>query len=300
MFNSSMRILMILTILFCGCEAKAMNKTWHEKHGWNAENYFSDDKVIALCKAIEANDLESMRKLLDAGADINTKGTGNMTPLLWAFPDNKPERFRLLLERGADPNVTITSNFGVPNGFLVGDSVTHMSCKAHFSYFEDVFKNGGDPNLPSKIETNKNETPIFFVIRSGGADVKKKIEMLIKKGADINKCVDITPLILSAYHGGQYELAMFLIDSGADIHAYQDNGVNKLTHALVKAEKTLLKIVTAHQRADYDKLVKYLEQHGESLDEARTDLKRWEEWNGSLRELYQREKEERIEREKNK
>jgi ankyrin repeat protein len=291
---------MIATILFSGCQAKAMNKNWHEKHGWKAAKFFSDFKVIELCNAIEANDLVSMRKLIDAGADVNSKGIGNMTPLLWAFPDNKPERFRLLLENGANPNVTITSNFGVPDGFLVGDCVTHMSCKTHFSYLEDVFNHGGDPNLPSQIETNKNETPIFFVIRTGGEDAKKRIEILLKKGADINHCVNVTPLILSAYHGGQYELAMFLIESGADIHAYQDNGVNKLTHALVKAEKTLLKNASPQQRADYGKLVMYLERNGESLEEARSDLKRWEEWNGSLRELYQREKEERLEREKNK
>jgi hypothetical protein len=49
--------------------------------------------VIALCKATEANDIAEIDRLVAAGADVNAQGEGNMTPLLWAYPDNKLERF---------------------------------------------------------------------------------------------------------------------------------------------------------------------------------------------------------------
>src|SRR5689334_16940629 len=81
--------------------------TWHEKHNWKAEDYFVDPQVIALCRAIEANDLAEMDRLIAAGADVNGQGKGKMTPLLWALPDNKLARFERLLQHGADPNVII-------------------------------------------------------------------------------------------------------------------------------------------------------------------------------------------------
>ena len=113
----------LAAIIGCG------ERTFHEKAGWKAEDYFDDPQVIALCKAIEANDLEEMKQLIDAGADVNAKGKGNMTPLLWALPDNQLERFKMLLEHGADSNVIIESDFNTRGGMRAGDSVTHMVFK---------------------------------------------------------------------------------------------------------------------------------------------------------------------------
>ncbi len=104
-----------------GCDAQVSEKTLHQKLGWKAEGFFADPKVIELCRAIEA--------LIAGGVDVNAKGKGNMTPLMWAFPDEKLPRFEMLLRAGADPNVYITSDLGVPNGFTKGDSVTHMACR---------------------------------------------------------------------------------------------------------------------------------------------------------------------------
>jgi hypothetical protein len=41
--------------------------SWHSKCGWKAEEYFSDPQVVALCKAIEANDLKEIDRLVAAG-----------------------------------------------------------------------------------------------------------------------------------------------------------------------------------------------------------------------------------------
>jgi hypothetical protein len=103
--------------------ARVTNAPWHEQHGWNATDFFADPQVIALCDAIAADDVARMKELIAAGADVNARGKGNMTPLLWAFVDNKPERFRLLLEAGANPNVDIESDFGIRQAFGPGESV---------------------------------------------------------------------------------------------------------------------------------------------------------------------------------
>lgn len=120
-------------------------ESWHEKFKWKAEDYFDNPQVIALCKAIEANDLKEIDRLVADGANVNAKGKGNMTPLLWAFPDNKSKRFKKLLEHGADPNVIVENDFNTKmSGIRPGDSVTHLVCKTRFpKYFDYVFQHGG-------------------------------------------------------------------------------------------------------------------------------------------------------------
>ena len=249
---------------------------------WRAENFFDDPNVIELCRAIETNDLAQMKQLIDAGVDVNAKGKDNMTPLLWAFPDNKLERFKILMEAGADPNVYIKSNLGVSRAFRAGDSVTHMAARTYFPYFDVVFENGGDPNLPSKTMPLRAETPIFTVITAGGPKAKERIKALIAMGANINHRNNSgdTPLRLAAGFGGQYDLCLFLIDSGADPSIYYSNGTQKLTHVLAKADG-LLSIANPEQRAAYDRLVKRLyDEYGESVDEARQDLERYGSYSG--------------------
>jgi ankyrin repeat protein len=143
-------------LVAAGCEKPRpiLAATWHQTCGWKAADYFDDPQVIALCKAIEANDLKEIDRLVAAGADVNAKGKGNMTPLLWAFPDNKLPRFKRLLEHGADPNVILSEHdFNARGEMKAGKSVTHMASTTSFpGYFEAVFEHGGDVNL---VETGK-------------------------------------------------------------------------------------------------------------------------------------------------
>jgi hypothetical protein len=93
-------VVAVALVLGCGWSlgwgllAMLPGATVHQRCGWKAEDYFTDPKVIALCHAIEANDLAEMERLVKAGADVNAQGKDKMTPLLWAFPDKaekKPE-----------------------------------------------------------------------------------------------------------------------------------------------------------------------------------------------------------------
>lgn len=274
---------------FADKPAQMIKPTWHEKFQWNAKDYFSEPKVIALCKAIEANDLELIDRLVAEGADVNAVGKGNMTPLLWAYPDNKPERFKKLLEHGADPNVIVESDFNTRmSGIRPGDSVTHMVCKSWFpKYFDYVFQHGGNPNLWNRDD---HETPIFMLIRGPAKEKEAKLQRLIDLRADIDANIDNeytggrTPVITATSAFGQYNLALQLLEAGADYKTYLTTQNKRLIHIVVK-EENRQQYCTPQQKADYKKLVRWLEDHGESVKEARADIERWKSWSKTTGEF---------------
>ena len=293
----------LLAITGCGVMNLLPSRTYHQRCGWKAEDYFTDPKVIALCRAIEANDLAEMERLVQAGTDVNARGKGNMTPLLWAFPDNHVPRFKWLLEHGADPNVKIESEFNT-RGFMVpGDAVTHFVCKTAFpGYFDAVFEHGGDPNLRTSLY---EDVPLTLVIKGGGGGNREgKIRALIAAGADPDMFSgQITPTVNAVTWGGQYGLANLLLDLGADHRVYEKNGMRRLIHFAVLEEQAF-RGDDPQQKADYQALLKRLTDRGESIELARKDIKRWDSWSGATydqkmaAEIAERKAREKAEAEK--
>ena len=282
-FFHHLALMVTLLITHCGCAWPAAAAPWHEQHGWKAADFFADPQVVALGDAIVANDLDRMKELIAAGADVNARGKENMTPLLWAFFDGKPERFRLLLEAGADPNVSIESDFGIPHALNPGDSVTHMACRSEFGHFWDVFAHGGDPNLPNKEAAFRGETPVYSVIKSAAGDKKERIARLAELGASLNRApgVEASPLVTAEGYFGRYDLCLLLIDLGADPRQYEGDELTKITHLLCgrleqKQRGTgQLRNASPQKLADFNRLVERLEAMGESMAAAQADRVRW-------------------------
>ena len=65
--------------------------------------------VNPFCKAIMSGDIDTVKKLIDLGADVNEKSVG-MTPAMFAARYNKPEILRLLIDDGA--NLKLKSDKG--------------------------------------------------------------------------------------------------------------------------------------------------------------------------------------------
>jgi len=271
----------------CGLLNLLPGRTIHQKCGWKAEDYFADPKVIALCKAIEANDLAEIERLVKSGADVNTQGKGEMTPLLWAFPDNKLPRFKRLLEHGANPNVVVESDFGTKGHIREGDSVTHLACSTSFpGYFDAVFDHGGDPNQPFFLKlglglANQNYPPLKAVIGALGPKPEEKLERvtrLIALGADMNVLTpNSTPVMYAVLWPGQFDLALLMLEAGADFRKYMDDDSTRVIH-LVAMQEDRLNGYSPEKRAKFWELVKWLEDHGESYEEAKADLARWASW----------------------
>jgi len=263
----------------CGVLNLLPGRTFHQRCGWRAEDYFTDPKVVALCRAIEANDLAEMERLVQEGADVNAQGKDKMTPLLWAFPDNHLPRFKWLLERGANPNVVVEGEFNSRRSISRGESVTFMACKTPYpGYFEAVFDNGSDPNIRHTGPLGFSQTPLFAVITRGGGDKAAKVRRLIDLGADMNDRVSGgTPVMQAVTWFGQYDLALMMLQAGADHRTYQHNEYRRLIHVVAGQERGLGQFAP-EQRARFHDLVKWLEDHGESYEAAKADIARWDSW----------------------
>ncbi len=252
------------------------SSSWHTKYNWQAEDYFDDPQVIALCDAIEANDLPEMDRLIAAGADVNAIGKDNMTPLLWAFPDNKLDRFTKLLEAGADPNVVVTSYFD-SKGIMPDDSVMTLAAGTNFEgYLKAVLKHGGDPNLEGRL----GRLPLHCVMTSG-PNPEERIKMLLKAGADINGVGEAgDPPIIRAAGYGNFPLAIFLLEQGADPRV-RDAHLSNIADTLVIREMNNSKRWPPSVRADFFRLEQWLLDHNISVKNARADFTRWKAWSKS-------------------
>ncbi len=265
-------VLFVILMLFPGClqTKSTSHSSWHQKFKWQAGEYFTTPLEIALCNAIEANDLDEMERLIAKGADVNARGVGSMTPLLWAFPDNKMERFKLLLGNGANPNVVVESDFGTHGAIIPGDSVTHLAARTVFpEHFLWVMKDGGNPNLEHR---RHRATPLHAVIESLGANKCERIQALINAGADLEHHSLGDAPAKHAIARGQYEIVLQLLHAGADYRAYGDGQLTRLIHVLAMSNRP--------KDDSYYKLLRWLEVRGESLEEAKVDLARWDSWNG--------------------
>jgi len=303
-FHDFINSFLVFALLFsqggCGEVRQATAKTWHQKFDWKAEGFFDDPQIIALCKAIEAEDIKEIDRLVAAGTDVNAKGKGNMTPLLWAYPDNKPERLKRLLEHGADPNVIFESDFNTgQKASFPGGSVTHMASSTWFpKYFDYVFQHGGNPNLKKSSILGRGETPLFTVIKNPSENSKAKVQRLIELGTDLDHvCVglEITPAIMATNAFAQFDIALQLLQAGANPKIYMTNSNMKLAHLVARANSRLPQC-TPQQKKDYKKLAMWLEKNGESLAKAQADLDRWRSWSGTRKEKKMRRDKEVAER----
>ena len=66
--------------------------------------------VNPFCIAISKGDIESVKKFIDYGANVNEKSNG-MTPLMFAARYNKVEIIKLLLSKGARLDVKDENGF---------------------------------------------------------------------------------------------------------------------------------------------------------------------------------------------
>lgn len=171
--------------------------------------------LTALHFAVREGDLETLKILVEAGANVNQVSEFGWTPLLTATQNRYYQMGKFLLGHGADPNI---ANEGGWNPLYIatdnrniegGDYPTRKPDMDHLDFIRLLLKHGADPNLrmASSTETRtifthqwlREEGATPFLRASQSSDIEL-MKLLLEHGADpnITTSIGVTPLMVAA------------------------------------------------------------------------------------------------------
>ena len=242
----------ILFLAFLGLNFICPQAVWaeyNENEAYTAQHQHNKIKAtLKLFKAINNNDLEQVKKLIKAGADVNAKSDIEGTPLILAVEKRNTEIVKFLLSSGADVNKKITSVECIEG---CGSPLLNAASEGQIELVKILIKAGADVN----IESMDKETPIMLASINNYEDVVKilkaagakddlysavmrgdieTVKSLIKNGEDVNKThlvwndalgdYEIYPSIIEAIKKEYWEIVRELIKAGANVNIVGTDG----------------------------------------------------------------------------
>ena len=216
------------------------------------------DGATALHWAAYHDDLETARRLADAGADAAAANDLGVTPLALACDNGSPGMVKLLLAAGADPGAAVET----------GETVL-MTCArtGDAEAVRRLLDAGADPNARESLE---RQTALMWAAAQGHADV---VQLLLDHGADVTarsrsrrfvisrrlqselrygelgrsygtdaeetQIGGFTPLLFAARNGSA-AVARRLLDAGADVNDTAPDGAGALVVAAHSGHRELV------------------------------------------------------------
>jgi len=168
--------------------------------------------------AINRGDVDKVKSLLEENPEmINAKDINGDTPLHCACKCKKKKVIDALIAKGANVNAKNNN----------GNTPMHLAARDNKSVVELLIANGADPDVNSKGEY--------------GETLLHQTAYAWKHNSDYKNVKIINENCL--------ELAMFLIDKGADVNAQIESGLNEgytPLHIAATAQKDLAELLIAH------------------------------------------------------
>ena len=191
--------------------------------------------------------------LLTAGANPNVSLKMGETPLMSAARSGNLDVVSLLISAGSDVDAAEKEK---------GQTALMWSvAQGHAEIADLLIKNGADVGARSKIwyqleNTAGNTNPsgnfkmahggssaIMFAARIGNIDVAR---VLLDSGSNVNdKAASGVTVLTQAAHSGHQDLAIFLLERGADPNAI-DSGYTALHAAVLRSEVDLVEALLEH------------------------------------------------------
>jgi hypothetical protein len=222
--------------------------------------------LLAVARAIRANDQEAIRAAAKKVPDLQAPGRDGRTLLCWAVRESwqRPElveSVRTLLSLGADPNFTN----GQRDSFAMANAV-HGSARL----LQSMLEAGGNPN--TRDEFGRPIILMNWYLGYYPNDQRARLDLLLDRGADINSTMPKNESEFAGYtlllyrtrmgldHGDAYADALHLLERGADPSRAAADGM------------TFEKMLTDHQAhfrqtakrppAEFGALWDWAEKHG--------------------------------------
>ena len=195
------------------------------------------DGTTALHWAVRADDLDMVRLLLTAGADVKAATREGVTPLSLAAVNGSTRMTEVLLEAGASANAVMPE----------GETILMTAARTgRPEVIETLLRHGADVNAR---ENWFGETALIWAAAENHAEA---VRVLVAHGADVNaasKALDVprrrngqsilplgswTPLMYAARQGA-LEATTALIAAGADMNQADPDGATALVLAIINA-----------------------------------------------------------------
>ena len=205
------------------------------KHLYKIANYIQQ---IYLWKAAKEGNLETCRKALEWGADIDGSTSGFGALHIAAYEGHVP-MVNFLLEHGADMDQADSDNNNL--------SPLHMAAhKGHLRVIQCLVEHGADKDKAMK----NGNTPVFIAAYDGYLPI---VQYLVEQGADKDKVADsgASPLFIAA-DMGHLHVVRYLVEQGVDKDKVTINGTTPLYVAALRGHLPVVQYLV-DQRVDVDK-----------------------------------------------
>jgi ankyrin repeat protein len=244
--------------------------------GGRGRNQVKDGGALTpLHYATRANDLESVKALLDAGANVNETSGYGWSPLLIATQNRYYSLGAYLIERGANVNLAnkgmwtplylATDNRNIESG----DYPVRKGDMDHLEYIKLLLDKGADVNARMKdssqtrtVFTNQwlDENGATAFLRASQSGDVALMKLLLAHGADpkINTVLNVTPLQVASGIGwvegityewseeATNEAVKLLLDLGVDPNVQADTGRTALHGAAHKGRTVVIQALADH------------------------------------------------------
>lgn len=179
------------------------------------------------------NDVKEVRRLLSAGADVNTDFIYPRTPLHQASIQGHDAVVKVLLEAGAEVDVLEDD---VPHRYHE-TALCSASTNGHATVVKMLLDAGADPDGCGNRRRKLRWTPLRHAIHNGHDAV---VKLLLEAGASIHWKLrnDGTLLHDAMYQGEDSKIVKLLMDAGAGVYVHKKNsmGETPLSLAMRDAE----------------------------------------------------------------
>lgn len=254
------------------------------------------DGATALHWAVHWDDLSATNALIAAGAAADIANDYGVTPLLLAASNGSDAMIEVLLRTGADPNAAMPSGetalmAAVRSGSLeaVEQLVRHradvnasQTSKGQTALMwaatrlrTDILQVLLDGGADVAIRSTSGFSPLMFVAREGDIEASR---LLLAAGDDVNASSGGNTPLLVATVRGHAELAMFLLEQGAQpdgdfegagytpLHWASSRGESPLTYREVEAPGEWRAMPGIPDRARQLALIQALIEHGADIE----------------------------------
>ena len=171
--------------------------------------------------------LETIKLLIEAGAEVDSRNSRNSTPLHWAVSDT--EKIRLLLARGADINAK-TERERTPLGLAAMHRFDNAPLKL-------LLAKGADPNIASI----NGQTPLMAAARAGNVEAMK---LLLAKKADPQAVAgNGATSLMAAAASRNADAVKLLLERGAEVNAKTKRNQTALFGAALRGAEDVVKLL---------------------------------------------------------